>query len=137
MIETKCSHAALIVIGLPVSQAAFLEFYERIEVPTEEALGDLLGRELDDEHRGQVLDTWPNVLGEDSNQLSVWEIFEDVPSHPGFWVWEGKIWWTEGLTPEGANEGSEPVLEGAWRRASTDEVLSYDSGTRSTYDNLV
>jgi hypothetical protein len=53
-----------------------------------------------------------------------------APEEPGFWVWEGTPFWTDGRTSEGVDEGAEPIYEkhGAWRRPTPHELTLICAG---------
>lgn len=114
MISTNCSHAILIVIGVFPGQAAVLESYEGQWENLPEGITSIWEYSFKIEGAGA--------------DLSLWEVFHDLPANPGFWVWEGS------LAIEAKDK--EPNFMGKWRRATLDEVTSWDESTRSIFDRL-
>jgi hypothetical protein len=114
MISTTSSHAILVAIGLFPVQSAILESYE--------SHWDNLPKDM--------TSIWEFVIEVDNDRVSLWELFSDLPSSPGFWVWEGS------LTLDADNEPTSARFSGVWRRATLDEVTAWDESTRSIFDRL-
>lgn len=115
MIATTCSHAILVAIGLFHVQSAILESYESHWENLPEGMTSI----------------WEFVTEVDNDRVSLWELFQDLPSNPGFWVWEGT------LTLDEDNEPTSAAFSGQWRRATLDEVTAWDESTRSIFDRLI
>jgi hypothetical protein len=114
MISTTCSHAILVAIGIFPAQAAILESYESHWENLPEGITSI----------------WEFITEVDNDQVSLWELFQDLPANPGFWVWEGTLCLDEDNEPTSAS------FSGAWRRATLDEVTAWDESTRSIFDRL-
>jgi hypothetical protein len=110
MISTTASHAILVAIGIFPAQSAILESYESnwTNLPP------------------GVTSIWEFVLDVDNEWQSLIQVFADFPANPGFWVWEGV------LIVENDNP-LDAIFNGGWRRATKEEVWSWDESTRSTY----
>jgi len=111
MISTTASHAILIAIGIFPAQSAILESHES----NWENLPD------------GVTSIWEFVIDIDNEYRSLIEVFADLPASPGFWVWEGTLI-VENNEPLDAN------FSGWWRRATVEEVMTWDESTRSAYN---
>lgn len=110
MISTTASHAILVSIGVFPAQSATLESHESYweNLPA------------------GITSIWEFVLDVDNEWQSLIEVFSDLPTSPGFWVWEGTFI-VESKEPIDAN------LSGTWRRATVEEVMTWDESTRSVY----
>jgi hypothetical protein len=111
MIATSAYHAILVAIGIFPAQSAILESYEASweNLPT------------------GVTSVWEFVIDIDNEYQSLIQVFADLPGSPGFWVWEGNI------TIEN-NQPLDARFHGGWRRATLEEVTSWDESTRSVYN---
>ena len=114
MIATTSSHAILVAIGIFPAQSAILESYES---------------NWDNLPAG-MSSIWEFVTEVDNDRVSLWELFQDLPANPGFWVWEGSLTLDEDSEPTSAR------FSGNWRRATLDEVTAWDESTRSIFDRL-
>ena len=108
MISTNSLHAILVAIGIFPAQSAILESYEANweNLPT------------------GVTSVWEFALDVDNDFQSLVQVFANFPASPGFWVWEGNVI-VETLDP------LDTVFHGEWRRATPEEVISWDASTRS------
>lgn len=113
MISTTASHAILIAIGVSPAQPIILESHESNweNLPP------------------GVTSIWEFVLDIDNEWQSLIQVFADLPASPGFWVWEG-ILIVENNDPLDAD------FNGTWRRATTEEVMSWDESTRFVYSKV-
>jgi hypothetical protein len=108
MISTTASHAILIAIGIFPAQSAILESHESHweNLPP------------------GVTSIWEFVIDIDNEYQSLIQVFPDLPASPGFWVWDGS------LTVEN-NQPLDARFRGSWRRATVEEVTSWDESTRA------
>lgn len=110
MISTTSYHAILVAIGVFPSQAAILESYEASWENLPPGINSI----------------WEFILDVDNDFRSLNELFSDFPQSPGFWVWEGNV------LVETCNPLDATLTSGVWRRATAEEVKSWDDSTRPT-----